>query len=131
MKPLSFVPLIQLFMFMLCIKESKSCLGSEKIALLNILNDMYDEHDSRHLFPSWSEAENCCLWQGVNCNNTTGHVIELDLRYMGISAYPSKLSPSLLDLTQIKHLDELFLIHSAVSLACNFLILIAITLRVH
>ncbi|KAK9747718.1 hypothetical protein RND81_02G011200 [Saponaria officinalis] len=28
---------------------------------------------------SWDDVDNCCLWDGVECNENTGHVIGLDL----------------------------------------------------
>ena len=36
---------------------------------------------NRLLLPSWvnETKSECCGWEGVSCNNTTGHVIELSL----------------------------------------------------
>ena len=50
---------------------SEGCLEQERSALLQ-------------LNWQWEDDENysdCCQWEGVECNNTTGRVIELDLGF--------------------------------------------------
>ncbi|CAA2966004.1 LRR receptor-like serine threonine- kinase FLS2 [Olea europaea subsp. europaea] len=62
---------------------------------------------------SW-HGEDCCRWNGLSCNKRTGYVIEIKLR----NPYPhsvngdglvhelgGELSPSLLDLKYLNHLD--------------------------
>ncbi|XP_028760187.1 receptor-like protein 33 [Neltuma alba] len=34
--------------------------------------------------PSWTAEEDCCLWEGVHCDNITGRVTELSLSYYGL-----------------------------------------------
>ncbi|CAL9088918.1 unnamed protein product, partial [Musa acuminata var. zebrina] len=54
-----------------------SCIESERRALLDIRSDMYD---SGEIFSTWI-GEDCYRWRGVACDNTTSHVIKLDLHY--------------------------------------------------
>ncbi|CAL9049378.1 unnamed protein product [Musa banksii] len=53
------------------------CIESERRALLTIKSDMHGPDDR---FSSWT-GEDCCGWRGVACDDATGHVTKLDLRY--------------------------------------------------
>ncbi|CAL9088940.1 unnamed protein product [Musa acuminata var. zebrina] len=77
-------------------------------------------YDSGEIFSTWI-GEDCCRWRGVACDNTTSHVIKLDLHYpysytddwddvvnicfvmseMGAN----KVNPALGDLKHLKYLD--------------------------
>ncbi|KAH9659692.1 hypothetical protein KPL70_023956 [Citrus sinensis] len=53
------------------------CVDSEREALLKLKQDLKDP-SSR--LASWNiRDEDCCAWDGVVCNNFTGHVLQLNL----------------------------------------------------
>nr|POE60594.1 receptor-like protein 12 [Quercus suber] len=52
-----------------CIEAERLALQDFKDSLTGNLNRLY----------SWT-GQDCCNWEGVSCNNSTGHVIKLDLR---------------------------------------------------
>ncbi|CAL9088936.1 unnamed protein product [Musa acuminata var. zebrina] len=97
--------------------EGKGCIESERRALLDIRSDMYDFGER---FSTWI-GEDCCRWRGVACDNTTSHVIKLDLHYPYSYTYgwddevdicfmlkeisASKVNPALRDLKHLKYLD--------------------------
>ncbi|EOY25914.1 Uncharacterized protein TCM_027285 [Theobroma cacao] len=60
----------------------EGCLEEEKKALLELKAFVKsDGYDADLLLPSWvgDTHSNCCNWDRVTCNSTTGHVIELSL----------------------------------------------------
>ncbi|CAL9088930.1 unnamed protein product [Musa acuminata var. zebrina] len=80
-------------------------------------------YDSGEIFSTWI-GEDCCRWRGVACDNTTSHVIKLDLHYpdtrhsytddwdddddiyfMLKEMGASKVNPALRDLKHLKYLD--------------------------
>ncbi|PWA38567.1 leucine-rich repeat protein [Artemisia annua] len=104
---------MQNFDDVLCIKE-------ERQALLEFKHHLIDEGDR---LSSWVDEKNdCCKWAGIVCDNMTGHVIQIHLRTLdghcegGFDTFKKleeaskqrlrgNLSPSLLDLKQLEHLD--------------------------
>ncbi|CAL9088898.1 unnamed protein product [Musa acuminata var. zebrina] len=97
-----------------------SCIESERRALLDIRSDMYD---SGEIFSTWI-GEDCCSWRGVACDDSTSHVIKLDLHYLDTHNFytydlddeddmcfmlegmgASKVNPALRDLKHLKYLD--------------------------
>ncbi|KAK8980884.1 hypothetical protein V6N11_048014 [Hibiscus sabdariffa] len=60
-----------------CDANSNSrCIVREREALLKLKNDLTDPTNS---ISSWVETGDCCKWNGVLCNNITGHVTQLHL----------------------------------------------------
>lgn len=91
-----------------------SCIGYEKIALLEFKNDLID--DGNRLLSWNSSNEDCCKWNGITCNNQTGHVTEIRLRgpddmasfqdqEASIQRFGGKLNASLTNLTSLEYLD--------------------------
>ncbi|XP_020081931.1 LRR receptor-like serine/threonine-protein kinase GSO1 [Ananas comosus] len=93
-----------------CIRAfaASGCFETERNALLAVKVGFTNPGNR---LSSW-EGQDCCEWRGVVCSNTTGHVLKLNLRnsYNDVNKRPSpalsgKISPSLLLLNHLKHLD--------------------------
>ncbi|GLT59255.1 hypothetical protein SLA2020_320840 [Shorea laevis] len=140
-------PLCLLFVF-LCLKTAFSssihasyfsstqlCSHEEAAALLqfktsfSINNTFYNPYLCGTKIESWKEGIDCCSWDGVSCDNVTGHVIALDLNFDCLSGtFPSnstlfllknleslnlayndfrlsKIPPKINQFTRLKHLD--------------------------
>ncbi|XP_039173752.1 receptor-like protein EIX2 [Eucalyptus grandis] len=96
------------------VSTNVSCIGVEREALLKFKHGLTDP--SRRL-SSWI-GEECCKWEGVECNKKTGHVLKLDLHNpcieeIDINGFvPSdkcklggNIVPSLTELKYLKYLD--------------------------
>nr|XP_009798404.1 PREDICTED: receptor-like protein 12 [Nicotiana sylvestris]XP_016491398.1 PREDICTED: receptor-like protein 12 [Nicotiana tabacum] len=60
------------------------CIESEKNALIKFRQGF---RNSSQIMLSWMLEDNCCNWKGVECDNTTGHVITLDLHKQFLQEY--------------------------------------------
>ncbi|GKC24337.1 leucine-rich repeat protein, partial [Tanacetum coccineum] len=97
------------------------CLGSfqnheERQALLRFKHRLIDETDR---LASWVGENDCCKWAGIACDNMTGHAIQIhlnghchdirdtdkELEEASKQHLKGELSPSLLDMKQLEHLD--------------------------
>ncbi|XP_078152604.1 uncharacterized protein LOC144547786 [Carex rostrata] len=104
--------LIQAFLANCCIEHERDALLEFKAGV----------NDKSSRLASW-RGEKCCNWAGIRCNNRTSRVVKLNLRntnmepiyYEGTFDYwnyhpglTGKISPSLLFLSDLKHLDLSF-----------------------
>ncbi|XP_006481843.3 receptor-like protein EIX2 [Citrus sinensis] len=92
-----------------CIANSNvACIDSERQALLKLKQDL---NDPSNRLASWNIGDgDCCAWDGVVCNNFTGHVLQLNLgnpdpNHGTGSKLVGKINPSLVDIKHLIHLD--------------------------
>ncbi|XP_065010657.1 receptor-like protein EIX2 [Musa acuminata AAA Group] len=92
---------------------TKGCVEGERDALLDFKTGIVKDPSSR--LSSWRGRVDCCRWSGVVCDDTTGHVVELNLNpdYLNNeTSIGGEIRPSLLLLT---HLERLNLSHNDLS----------------
>ncbi|XP_070019225.1 receptor-like protein Cf-9 isoform X2 [Nicotiana sylvestris] len=90
----------------LCPKDQALALLQFK-QMFTINPDAFDSFYCGTSYPttlSWNRSRDCCSWEGVKCDETTGQVIELDL---GCSQLQGKFhtNSSLFKLSSLKRLD--------------------------
>ncbi|CAD6341852.1 unnamed protein product [Miscanthus lutarioriparius] len=86
----------------------KRCTAHERSALLAFRDGL---SDPANRLSSWG-GDNCCEWKGVQCSNTTGHVVKLDLQgpgcddsVLGKQVLGGNISSSLVGLQHLQYLD--------------------------
>ncbi|XP_027152324.1 receptor-like protein EIX2 [Coffea eugenioides] len=112
----SYIPITSQFPFGSSSKQAYdhsnvTCIESEWRVLLQLKHGLKDE--SNRLL-SWI-GEGCCSWEGISCHKITGSVLKLDLRntvplysdgdYQCTNCLGGQLSPSLVNLTNLRYLD--------------------------
>ncbi|KAL5549770.1 hypothetical protein UlMin_005001 [Ulmus minor] len=96
-----------------CINStSGACIQHDREALLKFKQSL---QDPSNLLSSW-EGQDCCYWDGVSCDENTGHVIMLELSSSNVECWDSSLNISdgqlglgkvSVCLTELKHLKYL------------------------
>ncbi|XP_060670882.1 receptor-like protein EIX2 [Ziziphus jujuba] len=95
-----------------------NCMESDREALIDFKNGL---HDPANRLSSW-KGSNCCHWWGINCENTTGAVIAVDLRNprptynyddesldrYGFWSLSGEIKPSLMKIKSLRRLDLSF-----------------------
>ncbi|CAH1452730.1 unnamed protein product [Lactuca virosa] len=80
---------------------TNKCLDKERDALLQFKANLHDPDGSLSMWKP--EDDDCCSWEGVTCDNRTGHhVTELDISLFSLEG---EISHSLVNLSYVNHLD--------------------------
>ena len=73
---------------------SKGCFQEEKTALIDFKEYLKLQNDSiSPLLPSWvnNPSSDCCHWERVTCNSSSGHVIQLSLDSLYVNGSAEKM----------------------------------------
>ncbi|KAJ4826992.1 hypothetical protein Tsubulata_031500 [Turnera subulata] len=79
------------------------CHDHEKSALLQFKDSFSIDEYCDQKFEGWNQASDCCLWDGIECEDVSGHVISLDLTSSCLSGSINSSS----SLFQLLHLRSL------------------------
>ncbi|KAM0911062.1 hypothetical protein ACQ4PT_013722 [Festuca glaucescens] len=107
--------------------SSSGCFVDERVALMDI-NSWFMSSKSE-VPSSWGHGDDCCLWEGITCDNSTRRILRLDLSFMyqSICTYGSDGSVSIqamevpcwnLNLTIFSSFRELQLLDFSGNCAC-------------
>ncbi|CAL9092989.1 unnamed protein product [Musa acuminata var. zebrina] len=94
-------------LFLTLVTTTRGCMEAERDALLAFKAGILDPS---HRLSSWRRPVDCCGWSGVVCDNTTGHVVQLNLQnaeayYDNSTVLGGEFGPSLLSLTHLRRLN--------------------------
>ncbi|KAH6761578.1 hypothetical protein C2S52_019011 [Perilla frutescens var. hirtella] len=101
--PLSSVFVI--FVVVVVVSGEIRCLEREREALLRFRQGLKDDNGHLSSWGSEDDKKECCDWDGIECSNTTGHVIYIDFYGYSIGG---NLSSDLLELPRLNYLDFTF-----------------------
>ncbi|KAK9668511.1 hypothetical protein RND81_13G065700 [Saponaria officinalis] len=73
------IPFIHLITCISTRFASSSCLDDQRSLLLELRSSFEYSISESHKLSNWDNASDCCQWNGVQCNSSSGHVIGLDL----------------------------------------------------
>ncbi|XP_048332978.2 leucine-rich repeat receptor protein kinase EMS1 [Ziziphus jujuba] len=82
-----------------------NCIDAERRALLKFKDNLISYNNDT--LSSWGyeeEKKDCCSWDGIGCDNITGHVIMLNLSHLQLSTRGS-IPNSLGNMTLLTHLN--------------------------
>ncbi|XP_058745143.1 receptor-like protein EIX2 [Vicia villosa] len=97
---LLFVAVLKLFA-----NDTVGCLENERHALLQLKASLTLDYDTS-LLSTWdSESEDCCAWEGIGCNNQTGHVEMFHLSPPRFGYFPGEINTSLMELSHLTYLN--------------------------
>ncbi|KAL2335372.1 hypothetical protein Fmac_016585 [Flemingia macrophylla] len=86
--------------------HTNKCAETDKEALLKLKSGFLY---GRHLLSSWT-GDDCCEWKGISCNNLTGRVTKLDLRF---SNFTPVIGPEEYDLPDATILNTVYSVSDA------------------
>ncbi|XP_060671462.1 receptor-like protein 31 [Ziziphus jujuba] len=82
------------------------CIDEERRALLKFKDNLKSYNNDT--LSSWGyeeEKKDCCSWDGIGCDNISGHVIMLNLSHLQLSTGGKSLNPPLTELHYLVYLD--------------------------
>ncbi|XP_078161161.1 receptor-like protein 9DC1 [Carex rostrata] len=93
---------ISLLLFFLSIKTTTlsqaQCLSDQRDALIQFKHG-FNNNTQLH---SWNSSTDCCIWDGIECDDQTGMVTAINLAAASISG---ELNPALFNLSSLQYLD--------------------------
>ncbi|XP_058111951.1 receptor-like protein Cf-9 [Magnolia sinica] len=67
------------------LSTQQPCTEHHFSALLHLKQGFHFDGESITTLSSWNpDNRDCCSWEGITCDGVTGHVISLDLSYLGV-----------------------------------------------
>ncbi|TVU43436.1 hypothetical protein EJB05_09909, partial [Eragrostis curvula] len=78
------------------------CNPDQANALLQLKKPFFFDRSTTRL-QSWRDGTDCCVWEGVGCDASSGNVTVLDLNNRGLSSH--RLHPAIFNLTSLRQLD--------------------------
>ncbi|KAI3512701.1 hypothetical protein L1887_20019 [Cichorium endivia] len=108
--------MLMMIHILMVLQTQGDCIEEERKALLGIKASYMTTYDSEvdDILPTWIDYDSntpgdCCDWERVSCNTTTGHVIHLSLdRLRGLNVYMEDWSKSWpLNVSLLLHFKEL------------------------
>lgn len=85
------------------------CLSEDSSALLQLKDGFSDASK----LASWRPGSDCCTWEGVSCDSSTGRVVSLNLSSCSLSG---NLDPALFNLTRLTSLNLAYNLFGGITL---------------